>query len=49
MTIELSDPVAFSLGGLEVMWYGVFFAVGLFAGAQCLSRLGPRRDLNQTS
>ena len=24
-----------------------FFAVGLFAGAQCLSRLGPRRDLNQ--
>ena len=47
MTIELSDPVAFSLGGLEVMWYGVFFAVGLFAGAQCLSRLGPRRDLNQ--
>lgn len=36
------DPVAFSIGGLEVHWYGVMYVVGISIAAWVVQRIAPR-------
>jgi len=40
------DPVAFTIGGLKVHWYGIMIAIGLYAGIQVGLRDATRRGLN---
>lgn len=41
ITIGL-DPVAFSIGGLEVRWYGIMYVVGISFAAWVVTRIAPR-------
>ncbi len=36
------DPVAFSIGGVEVHWYGVMYVVGIGSAAWVTQRIAPR-------
>jgi len=36
-----------ALGGLRIHWYGIFIAIGLFAGIQVALRDAPRRGVSQ--
>jgi len=40
------DPVLFAIGPLEVRWYGLLYAVGLFAVYQFMMREAKRRKLD---
>lgn len=41
------DPVAFSIGGLKIHWYGIMIAIGLYAGIQVALRDSPRRGITR--
>lgn len=41
------DPVAFTLFGLEVRWYGILIALGVVIGTLLALREGKRRGLNE--
>lgn len=46
MTLSVPDPVACQIGNLPIMWYGVFFALGLYVGAYVLRSLGRKRGVD---
>ena len=41
------DPVAVTIGGLKIHWYGIMIAIGLYAGIQVALRDAPRRGINR--
>lgn len=41
------SPIAFSLGRLDVHWYGLIMAVALFVGYLIVSRLAKRQGMNR--
>ncbi len=41
------DPIAYSLGGLRIHWYGIFIAIGLFVGIQVALRDAPRKQVSR--
>lgn len=41
------DPVAFTIGGLKIHWYGIMIAIGLYAGIQVALRDCPRRGITR--
>ncbi len=51
MTFPMIDPIAFSLGPVDVKWYGLAYFFGFIAGygyACCLGRLSPRNISSST-
>ncbi|MFM7825871.1 MAG: prolipoprotein diacylglyceryl transferase family protein, partial [Candidatus Limnocylindrus sp.] len=40
------DPVLFAVGPIEVRWYGLLYAVGLFIAYQFMMREAKRRKLD---
>ncbi len=41
------DPIAYSVGGLRIHWYGIFIAVGLFVGLQVALRDTLRKGVSR--
>jgi phosphatidylglycerol:prolipoprotein diacylglycerol transferase len=41
------DPVAFTIGGLKIHWYGIMIAIGLYAGIQVALRDSARRGISR--
>ncbi len=41
------DPVAATIGGLRVHWYGIMIAIGLYAGIQVALHDAPRRGIDR--
>ena len=41
------DPVAFSIGSLEIRWYGIIFALGFFFGAIIAGRYAVKKGISK--
>ena len=41
------DPVAFSLGPLQIRWYGILLAIGFYLGYLLLRRIGRERNIEE--
>lgn len=47
--LGIIDPIAFSIGPLEVRWYGVIIAVGIFAAIWLSTKEAEKRGLEEDS
>ena len=41
------NPVAFSIGSLEIRWYGIIYATFFLIGILIATRLGKKRNLSK--